>query len=846
MYEEAGNTVDARLQQALQQYFNGVTYRKTVGDCTILAAIRKQNSAPVDLYTPTFAVAAEDSARNAIAADFQKMEKLVHPNIQSTERLLTKADFRKAPTLAMLSCPHPVFDDAFDARLQDYRLRVFEEILRGLSALHEIGCIHGNLHPGVVRREEPGSTLKLCDFAWSGGRATTVTDQPPAYQSPQVVHSSQPGAADDVHAAGMLGYRVLLGPHGPEKVLTGDAEPLDGDRIISAIVGEKRPAPTGAELLPEGHPAADQIARLLARMTGRLEGSAPYSNAAAALRAFRSMVDNPDGGAMVEAPSQPAPAAMPFPQPPRQSGGPATQRVSSLLAIALFAGFVAAGGGALYLWNEVGKARGAAAGLAERLQTANRTVSALTLDVNTLLDAERRLGEARAGGGAAASAAAAEAFGAAETTLDATRKLVADAEFAGITESAGRAAEESVEVLSLVEAARGAAEAARDQATAAADVATRAGFMGGEDLLEAQAAAAAAEENFLGRRLEEAQSLWAASTALFETAAGVAREAADTARGNAEAARAAAEAAGAREGEDFAVAERFFAEGAAGAEAGTFTDAALRFGDATTWFAAAVERSRGGEPRTITIGSGPEEMTAAVQLCRELSPSGSASCPEARPRSEAQREATVTPFTIDATEVSAGAFARFVEETGYATDAERSNRVAVFTSNAQIRFLESGYTWSSPRGSNTTYLTDPELPVINVSMRDAEAYCTWAGARLPTEAEWEYAAQGEADRIFPWGDAFAADAVVWRGAPSPARRVPQEVSAAGAETAEGVQGLAGNAREWVTAADGGALKGGSWNTTDPGNLRVAARLTADADMPGVDFGFRCARDAEDW
>jgi formylglycine-generating enzyme required for sulfatase activity len=470
----------------------------------------------------------------------------------------------------------------------------------------------------------------------------------------------------------------------------------------------------------------------------------------------------------------------------------------------------------------------------------------LTEDINTLLDAERKLGEARAAGGAAASAAAADAVGVAESTLNTTRDLVTGAEFAAITEGAGRAAEETARALGTVEAARSAAEAARDQAATAADAGVRAGFLGGEELLQAQEAAAGAGTLYLDRRFEEAQAIWGSAAALFDTAVASAREAADTARRAADAARTTAEAVGAGGEEGFLVAERFLAEGAEQGEAGAFTEAALRFDDATTWFAAAVERGRGGEPRTITIGSGPEEMTAAVRLCREASPSGPASCAEARPRSEARREATVTPFTIDPTEVSAGDFARFVEETGYVTDAERSNRVAAFTSNAQIRFLESGYTWSSPRGSNTTYLTDPDLPVINVSMRDAQAYCTWAEARLPTEAEWEYAAQGEADRTFPWGDDFAADAVVWRGAPSPARRVPQDVSDAGAETADGIRGLAGNAREWVTTDDGGALKGGSWNTTDPGNLRVAARLSAEADMPGVDFGFRCARDAEDW
>jgi sulfatase modifying factor 1 len=849
MSDATNNVLDARLAQALQQYFNGVKYLKTVGDCTIITAIRKQNSAPVDIYSPTFANVNDDTTRAAILADFQKVDKLADPNLQSSERLLNRGEFKQTPSLAMLSCPCPVFDDAFDARPLDYRLRIFEEILKGLAALHEVDVVHGNIHPDAVRREEEASSLKLCDFAWSGGRATTVTEQPPLYQSAHVVNNSQPRTVDDVHAAGMIGYRILMGGYGPQKVLSGRAEQMDDDQVISAILSEKPNAPTGAELFPDGHPAADQIARLLARMTGQLDGSAPYSNASATLRAFRSMVDNPGGSAAVESTSRPAPvrpvtehSTQPAPQ-----AGP-RQGVSNALAIALFAGLLAAGGGAFYMWTQVQDARETAIGLAERIDRANRTVASLSEDINLLLSAERSLGSARAEGGAGASQEAAAAFSVAEATLNGTREDVTARDFEAISEGAERAAGEVAAVASMVANARSAAEDARDRAGAAAEAADRAGYAGGMALAAGQEASDLAQTSYLQRMYQDAATQWAEAEAQFAAALEAASEAAADAEADADAARRDAMARNARDAEDFRVADRFFAEGSDLQSSGDYTDALRRFEDAALWFAAAVQRVEdpNNEIRTITIGSDSDEIAAALRLCLEMSPSGPASCDGTRPVAEQARAATIGPFDIDQTEVSAGAFAAFVEATGHVTEAEQSNRVVVITSNAEVRFIESGYTWSSPRGTNTTYLTNPDLPVINVSMRDAEAYCEWANGRLPTEAEWEHAAQGDADRMFPWGDRFDPELVVWRGAPSPARRLPQAVDAAGSETDAGVFGLSGNAREWVVAEDGGALKGGSWNTTDPGNLRVAARISAAADVPGVDFGFRCARDLEEW
>ena len=94
-----------------------------------------------------------------------------------------------------------------------------------------------------------------------------------------------------------------------------------------------------------------------------------------------------------------------------------------------------------------------------------------------------------------------------------------------------------------------------------------------------------------------------------------------------------------------------------------------------------------------------------------------------------RRLLTLGPFLIDRTEVTEGAFARFVNDYGY-------NPPPHWKDGAPER---------------------PEHPVINVNWMDAQNYCHWRGARLPTEAEWEKAARGTNGREYPWGDGFERD-----------------------------------------------------------------------------------------
>ncbi|XP_013062760.2 formylglycine-generating enzyme-like [Biomphalaria glabrata] len=255
------------------------------------------------------------------------------------------------------------------------------------------------------------------------------------------------------------------------------------------------------------------------------------------------------------------------------------------------------------------------------------------------------------------------------------------------------------------------------------------------------------------------------------------------------------------------------------------------------------------------------------------------------------RQISLNSFYLDKYEVSNAEFDKFVKDQNYVTEAEKfgnsfvmemyiseetKKKIKQMVAAAPWWLPVEGADWQHPEGPDSNITNRMNHPVTHVSWNDAVAFCKWAGKRLPTEAEFEYACKGgKSDRLFPWGNSLNPKGEnwmnIWQGN-FPTFNSGEDgyvgtcpVTAFPEQNKFGLKNIIGNVWEWTEdwwetkhttkekknpkGPDHGTdkvKKGGSYmcHKSYCYRYRCVARSQNTPDSSAANLGFRCAKDLQ--